>query len=95
VPNGRPNCLIFRPRDVVYAGPYAAWIPTMRPHRDVAKHIARGASDGTQTRIASLEVQYFTHGLTCGSLISGLNGFHTVILRYRLSYLARICHDAA
>jgi hypothetical protein len=52
-----------------------------RPHRDVAKHIACGVSDGTRTRIASLEVQYFTHGMTCGSLISGLNGFHTVIPR--------------
>jgi hypothetical protein len=35
VPNGRPNCLVFRLRDAVYAGPYAAWIPTMPPSQGV------------------------------------------------------------
>jgi hypothetical protein len=35
VPNGRPNCLVFRLRDAVYAAPYAAWIPTMPPSQGV------------------------------------------------------------
>jgi hypothetical protein len=35
VPNGCPNCSVLRLRDVVYASPYAAWIPTMPPSQGV------------------------------------------------------------
>lgn len=48
--------------------------------------------------MTSLEEKYSTRGLTCGLLISGSNGFHAVIPavpRHRLSYLARIWHEAA
>jgi len=48
--------------------------------------------------MASLEVQYLIHGMTCGLLISGLHRFYAVIPGCSLPppvLLARIWHEAA